>query len=149
MAGDYVYAAAGLPGLAVIDVHDPAAPALEALCDLPGSAHRVVVQGDRAYLTGTEVGVTVVDIADPSAPAVLDAWNPTSSTYPLAIAGDVGYVAFDSPTCLQPLRVRARSDGEIGDQARSLVVGGHDEGILKVPADDRTVGQFHLGTPGR
>lgn len=84
-------------GLAVVDVSDPAAPALVHLEPLTGGALGVAIAGDMAVVARNTAGVTVFDVADPSAPVLGGTThtrpNQQSSAYDVTIRDGKAYVA--------------------------------------------------------
>ena len=77
---DFYVACAGT-GLQIVDVSDPAAPA-------------VAVAGRYAYLTAGEGGLRIVDVADPTHPREVGFYQVTPGfATGLAAAGDYVYVA--------------------------------------------------------
>ena len=75
VAGSRAYAALESAGLAIIDVSDPAAPALIALLALPGKALAVGVPDDGGEASWLAVaagaaGVHLVDVSDPALPVL-------------------------------------------------------------------------------
>jgi len=92
-SGDHVYVADWAGGLAVIDVSDPAAPALTGTCALAGSAFGVAAAGDLAYVAVQAAGLQIVDISDPASPTVAGGYDTAGSAYAVLHAGDLVYVA--------------------------------------------------------
>jgi peptidoglycan/xylan/chitin deacetylase (PgdA/CDA1 family) len=69
-AGKYEYVAAGLAGLKIYDVSNPAAPVVVGACDTPGTAQGVTVKGNYAYVADGTPGLQVIDISDPAHPTI-------------------------------------------------------------------------------
>jgi len=67
----YAYVADGRNGLVVIDVSNPARPALVATVQLSGYANAVAVRDTLAFLGCGTGGIAVVGIADPSNPRLI------------------------------------------------------------------------------
>jgi len=89
--GDLAYVAAGSPGLAVVDVSDPANPAV--LGSLGGfSAVTVDVAADIAAVACGNAGLLVVDVSDPAAPVVAGSIDP-GSVDAVEIVGTLVYAA--------------------------------------------------------
>src|SRR6185436_5713403 len=65
VSGSYAYVAEGDAGLQVIDVTDPAAPAIVGSVDTPGAPVGVAVQGSYAYVADNAAGFQVIDITNP------------------------------------------------------------------------------------
>ncbi len=70
-AQDLAYLADGTAGLVVVDVTDPASPAVIGGADTPGFALDVEVHDQVAYVADEFPGVQVFDVADPAHPAYL------------------------------------------------------------------------------
>jgi hypothetical protein len=102
VAGGYAYLADDQSGLAVVDVSDPANPALAAALPLPGSARYIAGAGDRVYLTADNPvyqadNFFAVDVSDPEQPtlagstAVFDGFP--GEVYGVYAVGSYAYVA--------------------------------------------------------
>lgn len=98
LAGDHAYLASQAVGLQIVDVSDPAAPALVGAYDQV-HARGVAIAGGRAYVTtGTcfvGVDLVVVDVADPTSPAVVDSIPLADCSPPprgATLAGSIAYV---------------------------------------------------------
>lgn len=96
VAGEFAYVAAGVAGLAVVDVSNPAAPVLVTTQDTPGYAWDVAVEGDVLYLADGDQGVLLLDIVDPSNPISLATVALDGVARGLALRGGVLYVANES-----------------------------------------------------
>ena len=68
LSGNYLYAAAGSNGLAVINVSDPAAPVLTNVFNTTGVASDVVVNGGYAYVADSYNGMLILDVTNPQSP---------------------------------------------------------------------------------
>lgn len=68
LSGNYLYAAAGNNGLAVINVTDPAAPQLVSVFNTTGVASDVVVNGGFAYVADSYNGMLILDVTSPQSP---------------------------------------------------------------------------------
>jgi hypothetical protein len=84
VAGDVAYLAVGSAGLVVIDITEPANPALMGGTSAPGDARAVAIAGDRAYVADGSSGLRVINISDAANPlpiAVCDTpgWATVSS----------------------------------------------------------------------
>ena len=80
--------AAGATGLAVLDLADPAAPALVSMLALPGVAVSLHLQSGRAYVASLSGGAHVVDLADPAHPALLGSLQGGGLAYEALPVGD-------------------------------------------------------------
>jgi hypothetical protein len=67
-AGDYLYVAHGIQGLLVMDLQDPAKPAIIGRVDTLGLAHYVHVDNKCAYVLNKGKGLVLVDVSDPGNP---------------------------------------------------------------------------------
>ena len=85
LAGDLAYLADPWQGLRIIDVADPAAPALLGSYATPGTAQDVMVSADVAYLAAGAEGLRVLDVSDPALPTELTALE---APYAQAVAVD-------------------------------------------------------------
>ena len=81
----------GLSGVTIVDIADPAAPAISGQIDTHGTARRVVVDGDVAYVAAVAGGLRLVDLV---AKKELGAWVSYGSAMDLALTeAGVAYVA--------------------------------------------------------
>lgn len=112
--GDLLYAVlgeldSGTPGLAVLDISDPADPQLLGQYNHAPFTHGgaiVQVQGDYAYMGAMADGVLVLDISDPADPQYHGSFQPDPAwpgiaNYPpnargMAIADTIMYLAYDA-----------------------------------------------------
>jgi hypothetical protein len=98
IVGAYAYIAAWSKGLQVVDVSDPAAPAVVGRWwrDNTGSwAYSVGVRGGYAYLGGLD-NLIVLDISDPTAPAYVKDVGGAFRARDIAINGSTLYIAGSS-----------------------------------------------------
>ncbi len=65
IVGDTAYVTLWGNGLAIVDIADPAEPALLRVVKLPGESLAVASDGMRAYVASEPGGLQVVDVADP------------------------------------------------------------------------------------
>ncbi len=87
-----VYVAYGTGGLRILDVSNPANPALLGTAPLGGESRGVVVSGNYAYVAARDSGVYVVDVTNAGLPVRLSRIN-TSRARGIAINGSNVYVA--------------------------------------------------------
>jgi hypothetical protein len=78
--------------LNVINITDPAAPALAAFLSFPGSAFGVAVSGNFAYLADGNSGLKVINITNPAAPVLTGEFLGCYGRG-VAISGNYAYVA--------------------------------------------------------
>jgi hypothetical protein len=95
VTGTVAYVAGSYSGLQVIDVSDPASPAILGSVFTPGFALGVAVSGTMAYVAYAgdyDSGLQVIDVSDPASPAILGS---VFTPYPsgVAVSGTVAYVA--------------------------------------------------------
>lgn len=93
LAAGHAFVMNGAAGLAVIDVSDPATPALVASLALDAIARDLVLDGDRLYAALGSDGVATIDVADPAAPALLDVDDTPGSAIDIALDGATLLVA--------------------------------------------------------
>ncbi|MBS1260893.1 MAG: hypothetical protein MAG453_00209 [Calditrichaeota bacterium] len=92
VSGGLAYVAAGLGGLIVADVSDPASPETLGSVDLDGTCYDVVVAGDYAYVASS-VGLHVVDVSSPSNPSLAASLDVGGDSRGVVNAGDYVYMA--------------------------------------------------------
>lgn len=68
LSGNYLYAAAGSNGLAVIDVTNTSNPQLNNVFNTTGIASDVVVNGGFAYVADSYNGMLILDVTNPESP---------------------------------------------------------------------------------
>jgi sugar lactone lactonase YvrE len=96
---------AGLGGIQILDISDPANPLELAKYtdDFPFGVHNSFIVGDLVYLVENSGGLRIVDIADPRAPFEIGHWEiPQSeqerfsfpSLHDLSVSGDRAYLAY-------------------------------------------------------
>ena len=95
MSGDHAYVADGANGLVVVDVLDPAAPALVGGLDTPGTATDVAVQGDLVYVADGSSGLAILDVSDRSAPVLVGAVETPGNARGVDVEGGIAVVADD------------------------------------------------------
>jgi len=125
--GDYAYVADDDNGLAIVDVSNPAEPAIESIHDIGRYTNDVAVAGDNAYVANSS-GLVIVNITDPEKPAITCELDQTALG--VAVAGDYAYVA-DSYNGLaivdisNPAEPAIESIRNIGGYARDVAVAGN------------------------
>jgi len=90
--GRYAYVAGG-SGLYIVDILDPANPALAGEYTTADNARSVTVTGDIAYVAGGTAGMHIIDVSDPASPALLAEAGTTVAGLSIVVAGDYAYVA--------------------------------------------------------
>jgi len=91
VAGDLALVC-GNGGLDIVDIADPAQPAVIGHVATFDVARMADVQGDIAYVSDLMEGVQVVDISDPTAPIIIANMATRNQTRHVAVAGDRAYV---------------------------------------------------------
>ena len=81
------------PRLAVLDVSNPASPALLGWTG-PRGAGDVVLAGNRAYGTAGAAGLGIVDVSDPTHPTALGFYKTGAAARDVAYAGSHAYVVY-------------------------------------------------------
>jgi hypothetical protein len=66
--GEYAYVASLFDDLRIVDISDPATPALVAEVVLPDNAEDILIQGEVAYIACGYTGLIILDISDPTTP---------------------------------------------------------------------------------
>lgn len=92
LAGRHAYVAGGPAGVHVVDVNDPAAPALRATIDTPGVAAKVVVRGPFAFVADGAAGIQVLSVAAPDAPEIVATLRTGGDAHDLAYRNERLYV---------------------------------------------------------
>ncbi len=95
VADGRAYVACDYDGLEIVDVSDPAAPALLGSIDNWLKTLKVAVQGDLAFLACHGEGLRIVDVSDPAAPRELGGIVLGDDAFDVAVAGNLAYVAVD------------------------------------------------------
>lgn len=97
--GDYAFVAAAQNGLQVLDMTDPAAPAVAASFALMGYANGLAIEGDTAYIAQlTEEGASgglleIVDISNPLAPVSIGSVELDGEPNDVTVQDGIAYVA--------------------------------------------------------
>lgn len=96
VADNLAYVAAGVGGLFIFDVSNPASPVRIGGYDTPGEAVDVVVSGGLAFVADTEAGIQIVDVGSPSSPVRIGGYETAGAAYGVAVSGSLVLVASDS-----------------------------------------------------
>ncbi len=92
LADSIVYAGDGAI-LRVLDVSNPAAPALLGSVVLPSYIRRIALQGDYAYVANHYDGLRIVDISNPTAPFETGSFPAGDAVSGVDVQGNYAYVA--------------------------------------------------------
>jgi len=105
ISGDHAYVAkadinlgSGMGEFRVLDVSNPASPALRGSCMLPYGGQAVAISGDHAFVATADGGagygsLEVIDISDPMSPTVVGHADLIFGGYGVATYGNIAYVA--------------------------------------------------------
>jgi hypothetical protein len=134
--------------LQIVDVSDPAAPALLGSYDTPGGAEAVQVVGSTAYVADHDEGLQIVDVSNPAAPALLGTYDTPGWALDVQVVGSTAYVA-DHDEGLQivdvsdpsaPTRLGSFDTPEYANDVQvvgsTAYVADHDEGLQIVDVSD-------------
>lgn len=89
----YAFVAAGSAGLVVVNVSDPAQPAVVATRDTPGNANDVRIDDRYAYVADGPAGLQIIDIIDPRAPVIVGAIDTPGDASDVIMANNIAYIA--------------------------------------------------------
>ncbi|MEN9676404.1 MAG: hypothetical protein RIS76_2300 [Verrucomicrobiota bacterium] len=81
------------PQLQVLDVRDPATPALLGALSLSGEPRELQVVGTTVYIAEGFSGLRIVDVSNAASPTVLGSFNTSGQAEDVHVAGNVAYVA--------------------------------------------------------
>jgi hypothetical protein len=91
--GQYAYIGVG-QRLVIVDISDPAQPALAGQTDLlPGTVFDVVVAGDYTYLACFINGLRIIDVSDPEAPFEAGFCETGADAMDVALDGKLAYTS--------------------------------------------------------
>lgn len=139
--GDYAYVAGGAGGtFYVVDVANPAIPAVVGTLPLGQQTLRVEVAGGYAYLPVEYVGVRVVDLADPSLPVDVGLYEPrVGLAHDIAVSDTVAWasIAYEGVVALDVTDPSAPSElGRLEVMDGSGTLGGLEiSGTIAAVAD--------------
>jgi len=85
-----VAVAAGIAGIAIIELPAGGAPALVSRLETPGEARAIEVSGTMAFVADGPSGLLVVDLSDPAHPAVKGSYDPHATDMARGIAVALG-----------------------------------------------------------
>ena len=87
------YLAAGVVGLQIVDVSDPAVPVLVGGHATLGEAKDIALAGDHVFVADGPSGVMVADVSDPTAPEMMGLLDTPGSAESILLSGNFAYVA--------------------------------------------------------
>ena len=96
---NYAYVAAGVSGLQIINISNPAAPTFVGSCDppdlngVPANAEGVQVVGNYAYLADGYSGLQIINISNPAAPTLTGFYDTLGVANAVKVVGNYAYVA--------------------------------------------------------
>jgi hypothetical protein len=95
VSGGYAYMTDDYGGFHVVNVTDPANPAIAGSCSLGGffSTRGIFVSGSLAYVADGSNGLKIVDISNPQVPAVAGTYDTPGHAYGVFAGGGYAYVA--------------------------------------------------------
>ena len=93
VAGDLAFLADAGTGLSIIDISDPAVPALVGTYNTPGNAQGVWIHGDLAFVGDDVAGLQIIDISTPASPTLVGTYNTSGRAFDVEVQGDYAYVA--------------------------------------------------------
>ena len=98
VVGNYAYVADDSSGLQIVDLSDPASPAVVSSYDTPNRAIDICVSGQYAYIADFN-SLQIIDISNPLSPTLAGS-HPTFRTIAVDVAGDYAYLAgeYTAPT---------------------------------------------------
>jgi hypothetical protein len=161
ISNGYAFVAAGSAGLQVVDVTNPAVPAIVASRDTSGTAIDVRILGRYAYVADGNAGLQIIDIVNPAAPVLTGGTDTPGEAQDVMVANGIAYVA-DGGAGLTLINVSSASSPivastiSIGTTARGVDVSGNyavvvgDGGTLRIinvanAASPQTVGTLNIG----
>lgn len=130
--GNYLYVAANLDGLQVVDISDPADPWRVGGLDTPGQSRAVDCIGDLVYLADGTGGLQIISVADPQLPLLVGSLSTMGFAHNLQAVGDFTYLAVDWASgglivmdVSDPANPVQISVSPAGGSARDIVVNGN------------------------
>jgi len=91
------YVANSINGLSIIDVSNPADPDIIGLCDTPGDAHGVTINGDYAFVSDFNSGLQIIDISEPDVTVIRSVDTGTVVNCGITISGNYAFVTDGNP----------------------------------------------------
>jgi hypothetical protein len=71
----HAYLAAGTSGMIIVDISDPAYPAVVASYDSLDFANEIAINSDVVYIADRDMGLVALDVSDPASPTLVDSYG--------------------------------------------------------------------------
>jgi hypothetical protein len=161
LADTFAFVADAGNGLYIVNVANPAAPAIVGNIDTY-RAQGVAVQGNCAFVADASRGLKTVDVSNPAAPVLLDTFD-TGNAYGVAVEGNYAYVADRTNGLVivnisDPANLSLAGDLDLGDDGYNVTlqypyayVGANNRGLAVVDVRDTAAPILagYYDTPGR
>ncbi|MCB9166233.1 MAG: hypothetical protein H6595_02015 [Flavobacteriales bacterium] len=147
VSGNYAYVVVpGTPGLKVIDISDPAAPAQTGSLAFGSSPRACAVSGNYAYVVDPAADeLFVVDVSDPTAPTLTGSLGVGTNVYMVAVSGNYAYVVDGGTDDLKvidvsdPAAPALTGSLGLGNTPHSVAVSGNYAYVVDLSSDDLKV----------
>jgi hypothetical protein len=83
----------GSGGLMIVDLSTPEDPREMSILETPGSAEKLVIDGQNVYIADGTGGLYIVDVSNPYTPEELCQFDAPDSALDIAISGDFAFIA--------------------------------------------------------
>ena len=93
VVGNYAYVAEQANGLHIIDISDPARPAVVGKLTMDGLSYSVAVQGDYAYIADAFGGLKAIDVSDRARPVQVGQYQGSSGARSVSLVDHYAMVA--------------------------------------------------------
>ncbi|MDO9391891.1 MAG: T9SS type A sorting domain-containing protein [bacterium] len=93
ISGNYAYVTAGTSGLQIINISNPASPALTGSFATSGTYYDVAVSGNYAYVADYWFGLRVLNISNPVSPSEVGYYDIPGNAMAVEVSGNYAYVA--------------------------------------------------------
>ncbi len=91
--GRYAYLASDSNGFYIVDINNPAAPALVSNINTAGVAYGVYVSGRYLYVADGTAGLLIYDVTNPNSPVRVGLYNTSGQARKVTVSGNYAYVA--------------------------------------------------------
>jgi len=109
---------AGISGLQIVDIADPANPRIIGACNTPNNAYALALDGDYVYIADDASGLQVIDISKPAEPVLIGSCNTPGYAYDVAIKEGYAFIA-DGAAGLQIIDIAS-------DRTNPVLIGSYD-----------------------